>query len=73
VDLEELARLATAVSRSSTCQRLGVLLERKGVNPSKLAALRRRALATQSLTSMVPGTPRRGQVNSRWRVVENDL
>jgi predicted transcriptional regulator of viral defense system len=73
VDLEKLARLATASSRSSTCQRLGVLLERKGVTPSKLAALRRRALATRSLTSMVPGTPRRGQVNSRWRVVENDL
>jgi predicted transcriptional regulator of viral defense system len=73
VDLQQLARLATAVGRSSTCQRLGVLLERKGINLSKLSALRRRALAMQSLTSMVPGTPRRGQVNSRWRVVENDL
>jgi predicted transcriptional regulator of viral defense system len=73
VDIEELTRLATAVSRSSTCQRLGVLLERHGVNPSRLARLRRRALATQSLTSMVPGAPRRGQINSRWRVVENDL
>jgi len=49
------------------------LLERKGVSPSRLTALRRRALATRSLTSMVPGTPRRGQVNARWRVVENDL
>ncbi len=73
VDLEELARLAAAISRSSTCQRLGVLLERAGVNPSRLAALRRRALGTLSLTSMMPGTPRRGQVNARWRVVENDL
>ncbi|HEY8087941.1 MAG TPA: type IV toxin-antitoxin system AbiEi family antitoxin [Polyangiaceae bacterium] len=72
VDLGNLLRRASAVARSSSCQRLGVLLERMGVPPSKLAALRRRALATQSLTSMVPGTPRRGQVNTRWRVVEND-
>jgi predicted transcriptional regulator of viral defense system len=72
VDVAELVRRASAVARSSSCQRLGVLLERTGVNPSKLAALRRRALATQSLTSMVPGAPRRGQVNTRWRVVEND-
>jgi predicted transcriptional regulator of viral defense system len=72
VDLGKLVRRASRVARSSTCQRLGVLLERMQVNPSKLAALRRRALATQSSTSMVPGTPRRGQVNARWRVVEND-
>ncbi|HEY5242842.1 MAG TPA: type IV toxin-antitoxin system AbiEi family antitoxin [Polyangiaceae bacterium] len=72
VDLGKLVRRASAVARSSSCQRLGVLLERMGVNASKLAALRRRAMATQSLTSMVPGTPRRGQVNTRWRVVEND-
>jgi len=72
VDLGKLVQRASAVARSSTCQRLGVLLERTGVNPSKLTALRRRALATQSLTSMVPGTPRRGPVNARWRVVEND-
>ena len=72
VDLQRLVRLATAVARSSTCQRLGVLLERRGVSPSRLAGLRRRALVTQSLTSMVPGTPRRGPVNVRWRIVEND-
>ena len=72
VDLGRLLRRASAVARSSTCQRLGVLLERMGVDPAKLAVLRRRALATQSLTSMVPGTPRRGPVNTRWRVVEND-
>jgi predicted transcriptional regulator of viral defense system len=72
VDLGKLARLATDVSRSSTCQRLGVLLERHGVSPPRLAALRRRALGTRSLTSMVPGAPRRGHVNTRWRVVEND-
>jgi predicted transcriptional regulator of viral defense system len=73
VDLEKLARLAIAISRPSTCQRLGVLLERKGVSASRLAGLRRRALSTRSLTSMLPGAPRRGRVNARWRVVENDL
>ncbi|HEY2513758.1 MAG TPA: type IV toxin-antitoxin system AbiEi family antitoxin [Polyangiaceae bacterium] len=72
VDLGRLVRRASEVARSSSCQRLGVLLERAGVAPAKLAALRQRAMATQSLTSMIPGTPRRGQVNTRWRVVEND-
>jgi predicted transcriptional regulator of viral defense system len=72
VDLGKLVRRAGAVARSSSCQRLGVLLERAGVQFSKLSALRRRAACTQSLTSMVPGTPRRGPVNPRWRVVEND-
>ena len=72
VDLGRLVRRASAVAGSATCQRLGVLLERMGVSPSNLAALRRRAMATKSLTSMVPGTARTGPVNTRWRVVEND-
>lgn len=72
VDVGKLVRLAATVARPSTCQRLGVLLERRGVALSRLAPLRRRASGTRSLTSMVPGAPRRGQVNARWRVVEND-
>ncbi|HEY2516588.1 MAG TPA: type IV toxin-antitoxin system AbiEi family antitoxin [Polyangiaceae bacterium] len=72
VDVGKLVRLAATVSRPSTCQRLGVLLERRGVASSRLASLRRRASGTRSLTSMVPGAPRRGTVNSGWRVVEND-
>jgi predicted transcriptional regulator of viral defense system len=72
VDLGKLVRRAAAVARSSSCQRLGVLLERAGVQASKPLALRRRTMGTQSLTSMIPGTPRRGPVNARWRVVEND-
>jgi predicted transcriptional regulator of viral defense system len=72
IDLGKLVRLAASVSRSSTCQRLGVLLERRGVALSRLAPLRQRVSGTRSLTSMVPGAPRRGQVNARWRVVEND-
>ena len=72
VDLGKLVRRAATVARSSSCQRLGVLLERAGVQASKLSALRQRATSTQSLTSMIPGTPRRGPVNARWRVVEND-
>jgi predicted transcriptional regulator of viral defense system len=72
VDIGKLVRLAATISRPSTCQRLGVLLERRGVALPRLAPLRRRASATRSLTSMVPGAPRRGPVNARWRVVEND-
>jgi len=59
-------------SRLSTCQRLGVLLERAGTPPTALAPLRRHIRATSSRLSMVPGRPRRGALNTRWNVVEND-
>jgi len=72
IDVGKLVRLAATVARPSTCQRLGVLLERRGFALARLAPLRRRASETRSLTSMVPGESRRGQVNVRWRVVEND-
>jgi len=72
IDVGELVRLAARISRASTCQRLGVLLERRGVAPARLTPLRRRVAETRSLTSMVPGASRRGSVNTRWRVLEND-
>jgi predicted transcriptional regulator of viral defense system len=59
-------------SRWSTCQRLGVLLERAGTPPTTLAPLLRHIRATSSRLSMIPGRPRKGALNPRWRVVEND-
>ncbi|MFN0061254.1 MAG: type IV toxin-antitoxin system AbiEi family antitoxin [Myxococcaceae bacterium] len=59
-------------SRTSTCQRLGLLLERAGVSTRTLAPVRARTAESRSLLSMLPGAPRRGPVHATWQVVEND-
>jgi predicted transcriptional regulator of viral defense system len=72
VDREQLVTYAARGSHPSTCQRLGVLLERCGAAPRLLAPLMRRVRETASLLSMIPDAPRTGKVNTKWRVVEND-
>lgn len=72
VSNKRLVEYAARGSRDSTCQRLGLLLERSGMNPRLLAPLRRRIRDSKSSLSLVPGAPRVGPVNRRWRVVEND-
>lgn len=59
-------------SRSSTCQRVGVLLERAGASRRTLAPLLELVGSTKSVLSMRQGFPRVGRVHPRWRVVEND-
>lgn len=71
VDVEKLLAHAIRGSRPSTCQRIGVLLEREGISKKVLAPLNEHVRQTRSLTSMVSGR-RRGVVNKIWRVVEND-
>jgi predicted transcriptional regulator of viral defense system len=72
VDRAKLVEYAARGARSSTCQRLGVLLERAGEAPRRLAELHRRVLKTKSVLSMDPGAERRGPFNRRWSVIEND-
>jgi predicted transcriptional regulator of viral defense system len=72
VDHRRLVAYAARGSPPSTCQRLGVLLERCGATPRLLAPLRRRVRETASLLSMLPDAPRTGKVNMKWRVVENE-
>jgi predicted transcriptional regulator of viral defense system len=72
VDRAQLVAYATRGSHSSTCQRIGVLLERRGAPARVLAPLARRVRETSSLLSMIPDAPRTGKVNTKWRVVEND-
>jgi len=72
VDRAKLIEYATRGARSSTCQRLGLLLERAGVAPRRLVELHKRVLETKSVLSMDPGAPRKGPFNRRWRVIEND-
>lgn len=72
VDRRRLVIYAARGSHPSSCQRLGVLLERRGASARSLAPLARRIRETASLLSMLPDAPRTGPVNPRWRVVEND-
>ncbi len=72
VDRRRLIDHACRGSRSSTCQRVGVLLERAGAPARLLVPLRKRVAQTRSLLSMLPDSPRVGPVNRRWNVVEND-
>jgi predicted transcriptional regulator of viral defense system len=66
-----LVRYAVLGSRHSTCQRLGVLLERAKVPARSLSSLQKRVASKSSLLSMIP-VARVGRVNKRWQVVEND-
>ena len=65
------AEYASRIARTSTCQRIGLLLDRAGAPPSVLRRLSRRTTGTKSLISLQPGR-RTGRVNTRWNVVEND-
>jgi predicted transcriptional regulator of viral defense system len=72
VDFRALIRLAAQNSRVSTCQRVGLLLERVNVAPAVLAPLRRRVRQSRSVVSLLPDNLRHGRVHPDWRVVEND-
>jgi predicted transcriptional regulator of viral defense system len=72
VDRRRLVNYAARGSHPSTCQRLGLLLERRGASARSLAPLTRRIRETASLLSMLPDAPRTGKVNTKWRLVEND-
>jgi predicted transcriptional regulator of viral defense system len=72
VRVKTLVEYAAKGSRTSTCQRVAVLLERAGVSARSLLRLERRTKRTRTVLSMVEGEPRKGRMNARWRVVEND-
>lgn len=72
LDLERLVAAALAISRSSTCQRLGLLLEREGSRGAAMKRLRKRAEESTGVHLLVPGRPRLGRVHPVWKIIEND-
>jgi predicted transcriptional regulator of viral defense system len=72
LDTKKLLAYAATGSRASTCQRLGVLLERRGQSPRALRAVRAKTRGTRAILSLYPDEPRTGRLNPRWNVVEND-
>jgi predicted transcriptional regulator of viral defense system len=73
LDQQRLVSYAVGGSKPTTRQRLGVVLERAGASARVLAPLQPRALKPGSLLSMAPDKRRKGTINRRWGVVENDL
>ncbi len=67
-----LVSYAARGSRNSTCQRIGLMLERKGASAGTLRLLKKRIAKSSSLLSFWPDRTRTGHVHPVWRVVEND-
>jgi predicted transcriptional regulator of viral defense system len=67
-----LVAYALDLARDSTCQRLGLLLERSGVDGPFMDDLRARAAQSTGIHQLIPGLGRTGSPNSIWHVVEND-
>ena len=72
VSAAELVKVTLRYGDTGTIRRMGVLLERQGVNEALLRKLERALKPTTSLIPWIPTKPKRGTVNRRWGVVFND-
>lgn len=72
VGTAELVSVSLQYGDKGTIRRMGVLLEREGVEAALLRKLERALKPTTSLIAWIPGYPKRGTVNRRWGVVVND-
>jgi predicted transcriptional regulator of viral defense system len=72
IDPKVLAEQALTIARDSTCQRLGLLLERAEVHGPFMPQLADRAAASTGIHVLVPGRAKDGPVHPTWRVIEND-
>ncbi|MGH7430052.1 MAG: type IV toxin-antitoxin system AbiEi family antitoxin domain-containing protein [Candidatus Methylomirabilaceae bacterium] len=68
----ELVSVTLQYGDTGTIRRMGVLLEREGVEGALLRKLERALKPSTSLIPWIPGYPKRGTVNRRWGVVVND-
>jgi predicted transcriptional regulator of viral defense system len=73
VRVDRLVDYASRWPTASTCQRLGLLLERSGVSSDMLAPLEARVAASSGVPAMIPDSRRVGGVHPVWRVVMNDM
>jgi predicted transcriptional regulator of viral defense system len=72
VTAAELVRCTLRYGDTGTIRRMGVLLEREGVGSLLLRKLARALTPTTSPIPWLPRASKRGPVNRRWGVVEND-
>ena len=67
-----LAACALRYGDIGTIRRIGLLLERERTSPSLLRKLADALPRSTGLIPWLPGSPKRGGINRRWGVVEND-
>lgn len=72
VSADELVRCMLRYGDTGAIRRLGVLLEREGVEDALLQKLERAVKPTSSPIPWLPRAAKRGPINQRWGVVEND-
>ena len=72
VSATELVELTVKYGDVGTIRRMGVMLDREGVSETLLRKLEKKLRPTASLIPWIPNQPKRGKVNPRWGVVEND-
>jgi predicted transcriptional regulator of viral defense system len=72
VSAAELVKCTRRYGDTGTIRRMGVLLERAGVNAALLRKLARGLPPTSGPIPWLPRAAKRGPINQRWGVVEND-
>lgn len=72
VNVAELVRITLRYGDVGTIRRIGVLLDREGVDSKLLGKLERALKPSTSLIPWIPTRPKRGTVDRRWGVVVNE-
>jgi predicted transcriptional regulator of viral defense system len=72
LDHSQLAAYALDIAHDSTCQRLGLLLERSGIDGPFMDDLRARADRSRGVHQLIPGQGRTATPNPTWHIIEND-
>jgi len=72
VRVADLVQCTLRYGDTGTIRRMGLLLEREGVENAQLQKLKRALRQTSAWIAWLPNAPKRGTSNRRWGVVEND-
>lgn len=71
VEPADLVRITLRYGDVGALRRIGVLLEREGVDERLLRKLEKKVPRSSGLIPWIPTSPKRGRINRRWGVVEN--
>jgi hypothetical protein len=68
----ELVKTTLQYGNKGTIRRMGLLLEREGINTKLLRKLEQALKPSKRLIPFIPGRPKRGTANPRWGMVFNE-
>lgn len=72
VKVPDLVKSTLLYGDKGTIRRIGLLLEREGIKQAELKKLERALTASQGFIPWIPGQSKRGTINRRWGVVDNE-